>query len=70
MLYKHNTTDLTKTIAASTATAANPQLLNYTSTVDSPTNGTHKMYATFNNDLTTDEVTQIQTIFEKYKDLI
>lgn len=68
--YLHKDVDITKTAYASTQTNVNPYLLNYDSAINSPSTATMKMYATFNNDLTTDEVTQIHSIFDKYRDLL
>ncbi|MBF0648047.1 hypothetical protein IR083_04385 [Dysgonomonas sp. GY75] len=67
--FKHNTVDLTKTLTASSTNPWNPKLLTYGS-VNNRTTAVHKMYATFNNDMTVDEINAIHGIFEKYKDLI
>jgi hypothetical protein len=67
--FKHNTVDLTKTVTASSTNPWNPKLLNYAS-ANNRTSAVHKMYATFNNDMTVDEINAIHGIFEKYKDLV
>jgi hypothetical protein len=69
--YIHGSVDKSVATTASPITNAWFFLLNFERVViNSPSTATMKIYATFNNDLTTDEITQAHLIFDKYKDLI